>query len=92
MKNTIGDSFAITIFGESHGEYIGCVIDGLAAGIKLDLAKINHDLTLRRPAGVISTSRIENDDFKIISGYFNGYTTGSALTIIIPNANTRSKD
>ena len=58
MKNTFGKSIAVTLFGESHGEYIGAVLDGLAPGIPIDHNYIAHMLTLRRPAGKISTARL----------------------------------
>ncbi len=92
MKNTFGNSIAVTLFGESHGEMIGAVIDGIAPGISLDDTYIAHRLTLRRPAGRISTSRMESDPFRIVSGVFGGKTTGTPLTILIPNENTKSKD
>ena len=68
MKNTFGCNVAVTLFGESHGEYIGAVLDGLAPGIRIDRDYIAHMLTLRRPDGRISTPRQEADDFKIVSG------------------------
>lgn len=92
MKNTIGESFAVTLFGESHGEMIGAVLDGVAPGIALDLNLIRHQLTLRRPAGKISTARQEQDEFSIVSGLSQGYTTGSPLTILIPNTQQHSAD
>ena len=92
MKNTFGNSVAITIFGESHGEYIGAVLDGLAAGIEINRDYIANMLTLRRPQGKISTPRQEADEFKIVSGTLNGKTTGTPLTILIPNENTKSGD
>lgn len=92
MKNTIGNNIQVTLFGESHGPYIGAVIDGLAPGIKVDEAFIAHQLDLRRPSGKISTARVESDPFQIVSGAFNGYTTGTALCILIPNASQHSKD
>ena len=92
MKNTFGNSVAVTLFGESHGEYIGAVLDGLAPGIEIKREYIEHMLTLRRPDGKISTPRKEKDEFKIISGLVNGRTTGTPLTIIIPNENTKSSD
>lgn len=92
MKNTFGNSVAVTIFGESHGEYIGAVIDGLAPGIKVDTEYIAHMLTLRRPDGKISTPRKEKDEFKIVSGVVAGTTTGTAITILIPNENVQSGD
>ena len=92
MKNTFGTSVAITLFGESHGEYIGAVLDGLAPGIPIDHNYIAHMLTLRRPAGKISTPRQEQDTCKIVSGVLNGKTTGTPITILIPNENVNSSD
>ena len=92
MKNTFGQSVAITLFGESHGEEIGAVLDGLAPGLVVDEDFIRHQLSLRRPQGKISTARVEADEFRIVSGVFEGRTTGTPLCILIPNTNTRSKD
>lgn len=92
MKNTFGNSVAVTLFGESHGEYIGAVIDGLASGIEIDEQYIAHMLTLRRPDGKISTPRKEKDEFKIVSGVVNNKTTGTPITILIPNENVKSGD
>jgi len=92
VKNTLGNSMAVTIFGESHGAYIGVVLDGLAPGIKIDDDFINKQLSLRRPSGRISTARVELDPYQIVSGAYEGYTTGTALTIIIPNSSQHSKD
>ena len=92
MKNTFGNSVAVTLFGESHGEYIGAVIDGLAPGIVIDRDYIAHMLTLRRPAGKISTPRCEKDEFRIVSGVVGDTTTGTPITILIPNENVKSGD
>ena len=92
MKNTFGNNISLTLFGESHGSEIGAVLDGLAPGIKVDEELINHQLLLRRPSGSISTARVESDKFRIVSGVFEGYTTGAPICIIIPNENTSSKD
>ena len=92
MKNTFGTSVAVTIFGESHGEAIGAVLDGLAPGIRVDEDFIAAQLTLRRPSGKTGTARREQDPFRIVSGCFEGKTTGTPLTILIPNENTRSRD
>ena len=92
MKNTFGTSVSVTLFGESHGREIGAVVDGLAPGIPVDEAFISSQLALRRPAGKISTSRQETDAFRIVSGVFEGRTTGTPLTVLIPNADTRSGD
>ena len=75
MKNTFGNSVSVTIFGESHGSEIGVVLDGLAPGIRVSEEEIAGKLLLRRPAGSISTKRVEPDHFRIVSGVFNGYTT-----------------
>ncbi len=92
MKNTFGTSVSVTLFGESHGEAIGAVIDGLAPGIKIDREFIAKRLDLRKPYGKISTSRHEADECKIVSGVFNGYTTGTPVTLIIENKSQHSKD
>ncbi len=91
MKNTFGSSLSVTLFGESHGEYIGAVLDGLAPGIPVDCEYIKEKLAKRRPSGKISTSRVEADEYRIVSGEFNGFTTGAPLTILIPNTNTQSR-
>lgn len=92
MKNSFGQSVCLTLFGESHGAAVGCVIDGLAPGIKIDEDFIARQLTRRRPSSAIDTPRQEKDEFKIISGAFDGKTTGTPLCIVIPNENTRSSD
>lgn len=92
MKSSIGKNIHISLFGESHSEAMGVVIDGLAPGIKLDLDFIQTKLNLRKAQGKISTQRHENDEFKIVSGFFNGYTTGTPLCILIENTAQHSKD
>ncbi|MBR5867966.1 MAG: chorismate synthase [Clostridia bacterium] len=92
MKNTFGTSVAVTIFGESHGAEIGVVVDGLAPGIPVDEEFVNRQLALRRPAGKISTARVEPDPWRMVSGVYNGFTTGTPLTILIPNTDTKSRD
>ena len=92
MKNTLGENFCVTIFGESHGPYIGVVLDGIAPGIEVNKDFINHQLDLRRPSGKISTKRVETDEFILASGVFNDKTTGTPLTILIPNSVQHSKD
>lgn len=92
MKNTFGHSVAVTLFGESHGPYIGAVIDGLAPGLEINHAYIAHMLTLRRPSGAISTSRQEQDAYTIVSGVVDNRTTGTPITILIPNENAQSGD
>ena len=92
MKNTFGNSLTLTLFGESHGDFIGAVIDGISPGVKIDHEAIKAALAKRRPKGKASTSRVEADEYKIISGELSGYTTGTPLTIIIPNENKKSSD
>lgn len=88
----LGEVFQVSIFGESHNSTIGLTIDNIAPGIKVDLEEIKKDLTRRRPQLKSETSRKEADDFEIISGFFNGYTTGMPLTILIKNNDIKSHD
>ncbi|MCB0323541.1 MAG: chorismate synthase [Bdellovibrionales bacterium] len=93
VGNTFGTLFRITTFGESHGPALGVVIDGCPAGIELDLALVRRDLDRRRPGqSKLVTQRKETEEFEILSGLFEGKTTGTPLTFIIRNQDTRSKD
>ena len=92
MKNTFGSSVAVTVFGESHGEMIGAVLDGMAPGIEVDEAFIAHQMELRRSVNALSTARKEPDAVRIVSGVVNGKTTGTPITLLIENTNTRSHD
>lgn len=92
MKNTFGNSLSVTLFGESHGEAVGAVIDGLAPGIEINEEFIASQLDLRRPAGKISTARHEGDKVRILSGVFHSKATGTPLALIIENENTKSAD
>lgn len=92
MKNSIGNQLQISLFGESHGDAIGVVIDGLAPGIQLDMDFIHGMMEKRKAKGRISTQRKEADELQIVSGFFQGYTTGTPLTILIQNTNTKSGD
>jgi len=93
MSATWGNNFKITIFGESHGEAIGVVIDGLKSGKELDLDFIQFEMNRRKPGtSTLATPRKEDDKIEILSGLFNGKTTGAPLTGIIRNTNTRSGD
>ena len=92
MKDSFGHSVSVTITGESHGPAIVAVLSGLAPGIPVDEDFIAAQLTKRRPAGAISTARREEDKFEILSGVFGGFTTGTPITILIPNENTISRD
>lgn len=93
MSGMWGNNLKISIFGESHGNSIGITIDGLKPGIELDIEKISMEMKRRSPGrSSLSTSRKENDVPEIVSGYFNGKTTGTPLCAIIKNVDTRSKD
>ena len=92
MKNTFGNALKVTLFGESHGDAIGAVIDGLTPGIKIDYDFIDSQLNRRRSKTKACTNRVEKDDYKIISGVFEGHTTGTPLCIVIPNRDTKSSD
>lgn len=92
MKNSIGNNIKISLFGESHGEAIGVIIDGLAPGIALDLDFIEAQMEKRKAKGKISTQRHEADKIHIVSGFFEGHTTGTPLTILIQNTSQRSND
>ena len=92
MKNTLGTALTVTLFGESHGEGIGAVIDGIAPGVTVDRDFINKQLYLRIAGGAISTARKEPDEVEFLSGVYNGYTTGTPICLMIRNKNTQSKD
>lgn len=91
--NTFGTLFAVTNFGESHGPAIGCVIDGCPPGMELSEADIQPDLDRRRPGTSRHvTQRQEDDKVEILSGVFEGKTTGTAICLLIRNTDQRSKD
>ncbi len=92
MSNVFGNKIKFSIFGESHGECLGVTIDGLPSGLTLDFDLIKQDLERRRGGKKLSTSRIEEDLPKIVSGYFNDKTTGTPLCALFENKNTISKD
>ncbi len=92
MRNTLGQNITLTIFGESHGNAIGAVIDGLPGGIKVSEDNIKTALSKRRPSNNGETSRVEKDEFSLVSGVFNGFTNGEPLAIVIPNKDTHSND
>ena len=90
MKNTFGNNISVTLFGESHGDAIGCVIDGLAPGIKIDPAYVSRALMQRAARSDISTPRVERDEPVFLSGVKNGITEGTPVCIIIRNENVNS--
>ena len=93
MSNTFGQKLKVTIFGESHGAAIGCIIDGLPAGISIDWDAVRRDMARRAPgSSALATPRREKDAFEILSGYFNDHTTGTPLAMEIRNGDQHSKD
>lgn len=92
MKNTFGNNIGITLFGESHGEAIGCVLDGIAPGIEVDEDFIALQMEKRKGISSISTPRREADRVRILSGVFEGKTTGTPIAIMIENQSQHSKD
>ena len=91
--SSIGDQFRVTTFGESHGAALGCIVDGCPPGIPLTEADIQPDLDRRKPGtSKFATQRKEGDRVKILSGVFEGKTTGTAIGLIIENENQKSKD
>ena len=93
MRNTFGNLFRLTTFGESHGEAIGGVVDGMPPGIDIDLAFIQNELNRRRPGqSRITTSRQEADQVELLSGVFEGKSTGCPIGFIVRNQNQHSQD
>ncbi|MCR5207413.1 MAG: chorismate synthase [Eubacterium sp.] len=93
MSSVTGNKLKLSIFGESHGEAIGCVIDGLPSGLKLDFEKIYKDLERRAPGrDKTATARYEKDIPRVLSGTLNGVTTGAPLAAVFENENTKSGD
>ena len=90
--NTFGRKFRVSIFGESHGELIGVVLDGVPAGLELSPADFTQDILRRKSGAKGTTPRIEADAPKIVSGVFEGHTTGAPLTVVFENTNTKSSD
>lgn len=93
MSNSYGILFRISTFGESHGPAIGVILDGCPAGLEIDEAFIQDELNRRKPGqSKITTQRKEDDTFRILSGVFEGKTTGTPIAIVIDNQDQRSKD
>lgn len=99
--NSFGTKFKVTAFGESHGNALGVIVDGVPSGIKIDSNKIQNALNRRKPgvstngSGLVNsavTGRKENDKAEILSGIFNGFSTGTPISIIIRNENQHSSD
>ena len=91
--NTFGKIYSFTTFGESHGEALGTVIDGMPAGVQVDYDFLLSEMARRRPGqSLISTQRNEEDRPRILSGVFEGKTTGTPIAVIVENTDQRSKD
>ncbi len=91
--NSIGQFFRVTTFGESHGIALGCIVDGVPPGIPLTEADLQHDLDRRRPGtSRYTTQRREPDQVRILSGVFEGITTGTSIGLMIENTDQRSQD
>ena len=89
--NTTGRAFRVTTWGESHGPALGAVIDGCPAGLSLEVEDIQRALDRRRPSGLVaSTTRVEKDEVEILSGVFEGRTTGAPISLMIRNRDVRS--
>ena len=90
--NTFGRRYRVSIFGESHGELIGVILDGVPAGLELSEQDFTADILRRKSGAKGTTPRIEADQPMIVSGVFEGHTTGAPLTVVFKNTNTRSSD
>ena len=93
MRNTFGHIFTLTTFGESHGAGIGGVVDGMPAGITIDMGFIQSELDRRRPGqSSITTARKEGDEVELLSGVFEGKSTGCPIGFLVRNTSQRSSD
>ena len=92
MKNTFGTNLGITLFGESHGEVIGAVLDGIPGGIDVDMEYIRKKMMMRKSTQPWSTERKESDEVRIVTGVFEGKTTGAPITFLLENTDVRSED
>lgn len=90
--NTFGNKLKLSTFGESHGVAIGGVVDGLPSGVRFDMEFIQNELDKRRPGGKYATSRKESDKIEILSGIYDGFTTGCPVGFVIANTSQHSKD
>jgi len=92
-SNTFGTVFCVTTFGESHGAALGCVVDGVPAGLKIDFDALRNELARRRPGqSAVTTPRSEADEPEILSGILDGVATGAPLAILFRNTNQKSGD
>lgn len=92
-RNSIGKNLVLTSFGESHGPFVGSVLDGFPAGIAIDIDALSHEMSRRRPGqNHLTTPRNESDEVQIISGIFEGQSTGAPITFLIANKDTKPSD
>lgn len=91
MSFTYKNNISISIFGTSHGSTMGISLDGIRPGFVIDIEQIKEDIIRRKPISGVSTSRVEADEFEIVNGVFNGFTTGDVIQVLIKNENTISK-
>lgn len=92
-RNSIGKNIILTSFGESHGPFVGAVLDGFPSGFTIDINALYADMQRRRPGqSHLTTPRIETDEIQLISGVFEGQTTGAPITFLIANNDTKPKD
>lgn len=93
MGNSFGKMFTITSFGESHGNCVGAIIDGCPAGLPITIEDIQMEVDERRPgAGIVSTGRLEEDIVEVLSGIFNGHTTGAPICLLVRNKDVDSSE
>ncbi len=93
MGNSFGKLFKVTSFGESHGRCVGAIIDGCPAGLPISEEDIQREVNKRKPgAGIADTRRVEEDKIEILSGVFNGFTTGAPICLLIWNKDIDSSD
>ncbi len=93
MSNSFGKKFSFTTFGESHGKALGCLVDGVPAGLEIDEEFIQSELDRRKPGqNKFATARSEGDKVEILSGVFEGFSTGTPIALIIFNENQKSRD
>lgn len=90
--NELGRKFRVSLFGESHGPAVGCLIDGCPPGLPFSVTELEPDLARRRAGAPGTTPRVEKDEAQILSGLFEGHTTGSPILIVLANKDTRSAD
>ena len=92
MGSTLGKNINLTVFGESHGPYVGATLSGLPSGIKINLEYINQKMRLRKGGKPGTTNRVEEDEINFISGVRDGYTNGNPITVLIKNKDYRDED